>query len=695
VSPDSRALASRSRIPPAARLAPLVRTFAAALLCLPLAMLAPPARAQVAVAPDGTVVDLDGAPDLAHYLSFHKQRAMRRAAARAAAVRTAATPAQAAYDARTYDLDLAIDPVTQSLVGDVTVRATVTAGPLSVLELDLASAMTVDSVYLDARPLTFTRPADLLDITLDRAYAAGENVGVRVLYHGAPAGGAFGGAFNFDAVGGSTLVWTISEPFSAREWWPCKDTPDDKADSVSVRVRMPAGWTTTGNGVRLAASTSGGYAYTVWRERHPIATYLVALTSYPYAVSNDWYKPTPADSMPIVFWQVPSNVGAHAAVNAEVKGMLAAFAARFGPYPFLDEKYAHAEVTFGGGMENQTVTSLGAWPEYVVSHELTHQWWGDWVTCASFHDIWLNEGFATYGEALYEESRGGLAAYRTHMSWYKFFGPGTVWVADEHDVNRVFDGELSYAKASWVLHMLRHTVGDTLFFQGLRAYGQAHAYGNATTADFQAACEAASGRSLQAFFQQWIHGEYYPQYRFRWSAAAAGGGYDVTVVLDQVQSWQLFWMPVDIAVDTPSGTTTFTAWDSLATQSFVFHVAAAPTGVRIDPDEWILRSVTPYALGVGDALPIALALAPPSPDPAHERTRLAFTLPRAADVRLQVFDVRGARVWSRAERGAAAGAHAWSWEGVDDAGRPVPPGVYQVRLETPEGARTRRLVWLR
>ncbi len=526
--------------------------------------------------------------DVAPYLSAWKAARLR--AARAA--RTAMTPNQGDYDARTYDLDLRFDPAAETIAGTVRMRATVVHGPLATLDLDLVAAMIVDSVSAEGHASGSTRDGDVLTVSLGRPVATGETVEIGVAYHGTPPRtGPFAGAFGFRTVYGRTLIWSLSEPYGARAWWPCKDVPGDKADSVDIRYTVPGGLITASNGSLVASSDDGRVAVTRWHERHPIATYLVSIASYPYTVSHDVYHDAPGDSMPIDFYNFPESVPAFAPGQAKVKDMLAAFAARFGPYPFRDEKYGHAEFMFGGGMEHQTCTSLGSPSEWVMAHELSHQWWGDDVTCRDFHHIWLNEGFATYAQALWDEAGGGLAAYLTTWAAHPFYGPGTVFVPDTTDEARIFDSGLSYLKGSWVLHMLRHVMGDTRFFAALREYGTRFGGGTASTEDLRDVCERVSGLDLHRFFEQWVYGEYYPIYRPTWTSRLAPPGFDVTLRLDQIQSWQLFRMPVDIRIALPGGDRTLTVEDSLASQTFTFHVPAAPLGLTVDPDHWVLRQV--------------------------------------------------------------------------------------------------------
>jgi hypothetical protein len=521
--------------------------------------------------------------DVAPFLAAWKAEGLRRARHMA----VSATPNQLAYDVSWYDLDLTFNPPGAQISGTVRVLAKVLNGPLMTLDLDLSASLGVTAVTSAASPATFSHPGDLLTVNLDRAYATGEFIDVRVTYSGSPVAGSFG----YQMVNGRQLIWSLSEPYGARTWWPCKDQPADKADSVTIRYTVPTGLVTASNGTQLSATDNGIQAVTRWRERHPIATYLVSIASYPYTHTLDWYRPSPTDSMRIDFFNYPESAGGAAAVQAKVKTMIGAYATRFGPYPFQDEKYGHAQFQFSGGMEHQTCTSLGSFAEFVVAHELGHQWWGDLVTCRDFHHIWLNEGFATYMEAIWAESQGGLAAYHADLALNKYYGPGTVYVPNDQDEARIFDSNLSYDKGSWVLHMLRHVLGDATFFASLAQYRATNAYGTATTETFRAACEGVSGRSLSKFFQQWVYGERYPVYRATWTSHPGGGGHDVSLTLEQRQGWQLFTMPVDVRITTAAGPRDFVVQDSLASQSFTLHVDAEPTALALDADDWILKQV--------------------------------------------------------------------------------------------------------
>ena len=529
--------------------------------------------------------------DPAPYLAFHQAAAMRAKAA----FREEPTPNQALYDARYYALDLSLDPTTKILTGTVTMRLTVTGGPLVHVDLDLADDMVVSSLTSAGVPVTFNQTGGILRVDLDRSYADGESVILVIEYAGNPAGDAF----KWDTAAGQPMIWTLSDAFGARTWWPSKDYPDDKADSVDMRVTVPTGLITASNGTLRQQSDDGVQAFSWWHESHPITTYLVSLAIHPYHVYSDWYHPASGDSVKIIFYNYPASIPRVEAVQAKVKDMMEIFAARFGEYPFADEKYGQAEFPWGGGMEHQTCTSLGhaAFTEWIMAHELAHQWWGDLVTCSTFHDIWLNEGFATYSEAIYAEALGGPAAYRDEMRKSQYFGGGTLYVPSTDDWDRVFDLNLSYNKASWVPHMLRGVMGDSTFFAALRAYRTRFAYRSVSTADFDSVMSAVAGRDLRPMIDRWVRGEGYPIYRYDWSEVPEGPLWTVQVRLRQVQDTPIFPMPVGLAVRIEGGGSdtlrTFTVESTGRDSTYTFDLPARPLRVDVDPEEWILRRVMP------------------------------------------------------------------------------------------------------
>jgi len=372
-------------------------------------------------------------------------------------------------------------------------------------------------VKMDGVAVPFSHPGSEVYVTPPQALDSGDVFSVQVFYHGSPASGGFG-AFGFNTHGSPAvpIVWSLSEPYYARNWWPCKDSPSDKADSVDIRITCPSTLFASSNGVLVSQTDLGnGNTRFHWKHRHPIVTYLVSLTvsnitqlNYSYVYNGG------ADTMPVNFWVYPEQVTNAQGAYPEVLQMLDAFGAAYGPYPFLDEKYAITHFPWGGGMEHQTNTSQtpSSYSRNLTSHELSHQWWGDMVTCRDWKHIWLNEGFASYSEAQYQEWLGGMNAYHTYMNSMMYKGGGSVIVDDTTSVGRIFHGGLSYDKGAWVVHMLRGVLGDPTFYACLAEYRSRYAGKSATTEDFQAVCEEVSGLNLSEFFADWCYGTYYPRY---------------------------------------------------------------------------------------------------------------------------------------------------------------------------------------
>ncbi len=246
------------------------------------------------------------------------------------------------------------------------------------------------------------------------------------------------------------MIWTFSQPWGARSWWPCKDIPSDKADSLDMRVTVPVNMVVASNGSLKQTTITGNEATYLWHEKYPIATYLVSLAIYPYEVHyDDYLYNNNADTMKIHFYTFPGNYNLYYSLNVKIKDMISFFAGLFGEYPFIDEKYGHADFSFPyGAIEHQTCASLAVFTEWLYVHELAHQWWGDMITYNSWHHTWLAEDLAVYSEALwYEHLNGPGKASEYQLCNNVYLGPGTVYVEDPGNENP-FDINLVYRKAS-------------------------------------------------------------------------------------------------------------------------------------------------------------------------------------------------------------------------------------------------------
>ncbi|MGB5894450.1 MAG: M1 family metallopeptidase, partial [Ignavibacteriaceae bacterium] len=513
------------------------------------------------------------------------------------------TENQEDFDITYYSLDLTPDPVTSTLTSIVEIVGEVLSPTLDYVELNFWDGMNITDLHMSGSPgiqLNNTHSNDILSINLDREYAQGEIFSITVAYNGRPQDSEeLGWGFGFDTHEGQPMIWSFSQPWGARVWWPCKDVPSDKADSVDIRVTVPNNLIVASNGSLIVTTTAGNNTTYWWHEKYPIATYLVSLAIYPYEVHYDDYVYNNGnDIMKIHFYTFPGNYEQYYDINMKVKDMLEYFSGIFGQYPFIDEKYGHADFTEGGAMEHQTIPSFHFWNEWVYAHELAHQWWGDMVTYESWHHTWLSEGLAVYSEALWHEHINGSGTANDYqMNENLYFGAGTIYVEDFEnfvdDIDSPFYPGLIYQKASWVFHMLRRVVGDDNFFDILIEHGTnpAHIYGTSTTESFQAVCEQVTGMDLDRFFHQWIYEEYYPTYSYTWDWNQNGSNYDVNIEIQQEQDNYIFWMPIDITITTANGEINFVAWDSLKTQSFQFSVPSEPISIELDKNNWILKLI--------------------------------------------------------------------------------------------------------
>jgi aminopeptidase N len=523
----------------------------------------------------------------------------------------------AGYDATYYDIGLRIDEVSKWVVGEVTMHARGREDAFDTPTINLHSSMTVDSIRSAGQPVSWTRGGNFIYVTLNSPVDTGEEFEITIWYQGKPTTGGFMG-FSFSTYGGSPVISTLSEPYMAQSWWPCKDTPSDKADSADIRVTVNSNLYVVSNGV-LRDSVDNGNGTTTywWHESYPITTYLISLAITNYARFDHWYHygPGGVDSMPVRFYSYPSLLSTAQSAWPITVPQLEFFSALWGEYPFIDEKYGMAHFNWGGAMEHQTVTSATytnfGFDQYLIAHELAHQWWGDMITCRDWHHIWLNEGFASYAEALWAEHRYGPASYRSYMNGMAYYAGGRIYCDDTTNVSSIFSSRV-YDKGAWVMHMLRGVVGDSVFFDILRAYYShpLHQHKDAVTEDFQAICEDVSGMDLSEFFQNWIYGYYFPKYMMSWTSVPHDHDnfYDIHVHIRQYQTStpQVFHLPIELQFQGVGGVPTYRVWNTKREQNYRFVSSQVPSSITFDPYSWILKylGTEPYTMHlVTDSVP--------------------------------------------------------------------------------------------
>ncbi len=500
------------------------------------------------------------------------------------------------YDMRFYSLDLTIDHTIETVYGRVAAHGTIEIASLDSIKINLANSMTVDSIYNETGLLAFNHASEQLTVQLDKAYTFGEEYNFTIVYHGVPAGSSGFLGMDFSTRNGLPLITTLSEPMGARSWWPCNDIPRDKVDSVHIIITVDTSLVVSSNGTLMSDSDNGDGTHTVvWHELYPITPYLVSLGIHPYAIWYDWYHYGPTDSMPLHYYVYPDHDATSRPHFAVMPDILTNLSAAFGQYPFIDEKYGCTHFDWGGAMEHQTNTSTSSssfgYSEPVIAHEAGHQWWGDMVTTDDWHHIWINEGFAVYSEAVHFEAKNGTAYYHDYMNSFEYSGGGSIYIDDTTWVWNIFSA-IVYDKGGWTLHMLRHVVGDDLFFESLANYRDQYVWLSATTEDFQGVVEATAGMDLEYFFDQWIYGTYRPYYRHSFvSEPDPSGGYFTYLHLRQIQATNptFFTMPVDLYLMTPGGTVYEVIFNDKQNQNFTFHTDDEVTSIILDPNRWISR----------------------------------------------------------------------------------------------------------
>lgn len=492
------------------------------------------------------------------------------------------------YDVVKQRLEVAVNPTQYAISGKVTTHYRAKQ-PMSTITFDMATQLTASSVTRNGVPLNFSQNSNKeLVITLPAVQAATVLDSVTVTYAGVPP--TTDGAFNIGTHNNAPMLWTLSEPYGAKDWWPCKQDLNDKIETLDVYITAPQQYASVANGLQKSAITTGNSKTTHFRHNYPIPAYLVAIAVSNYAVYNQTAGTAP-NTFPIVNYIYPETQAATQGQLAITLPVMNLFEQLFETYPFHAEKYGHAQCGISGGMEHTTVSFMGYFDRELIAHELAHQWFGNKVTCGSWKDIWLNEGFATYLSGLVVESQDGDAAF---TNWKNSVvnnitsgTGGAVYLtdADTTNINRIFSSRLSYNKGAMVVHMLRYKLGDANFYQGVKNYlaDPELAYGYAKTADLQAHLELASGQNLSEFFNDWVYKQGYPTYTIS-TQYMNGTNYRITV--NQAQSHNsvtYFEMPVPIRLTGAGGQTLDVKLDNTFNgQQFVVSVPFTVTGVTFD-----------------------------------------------------------------------------------------------------------------
>ncbi len=496
------------------------------------------------------------------------------------------------YDLTYYKLEFKVDPKKRYINGIVTSHFIIINDNFNEISFDLTTKLKVDDVKYHNKSIKFTHSNNILNIKFSKPITKGIKDSLTVYYQGVPDDGGFG-TFEQSKHNGEPIIWTLSEPYGAKDWWPCKQNLSDKPDSIDLYVTAPKKYKVASNGLLISETIVKDDKITHWKHRHPIAAYLIAFAVTNYEVYND-YAYIGNDTVTITNYVYPEHLSDAKQKTPSTAKLLELYSKLFVPYPFKDEKYGHAEFGWGGGMEHQTMSFMGNFNFSLIAHELAHQWFGDYVTCGSWHDIWLNEGFAVYLEGLAYEHK--LSSYswkswkRNKIWWTTMRTDGSVYVNDVSDVGRIFDNRLTYNKSAMVLHMLRWELGDEIFYKSIRNYLNdpklKHAY--AKTNNLQSHFEKVSGKDLQYFFDNWIYGQGYPIYKIIWRQDKNNITRLNIYQKTSHNSVDFYKMKVPIGVKSDSRDTTMVFEHTESGQEFIFDPGFKIKEMVFDPDIWIV-----------------------------------------------------------------------------------------------------------
>ncbi len=505
------------------------------------------------------------------------------------------------YDVKYYKLEFLFTDINSAYIqGKITTHFQAKSNNFTQIRFDLANNLLVDSViFHQNKMMNYSLLNDELTVDLSETIPFESFDSISVFYQGVPDAGGFG-SFEQTTHNGTPIIWTLSEPYGARDWWPCKQSLNDKADSIDIYITNPENYKAASNGLLISESINNGFKTAHWKHRHPITAYLIAVAVTNYVEYSDFVNLTTGENVEVLNYVFPENLSSAMTSTPNVLDVIQLYSNLFIPYPYHNEKYGHAQFGWGGGMEHQTMSFMGGFSHGLMAHELAHQWFGDYVTCGSWEDIWLNEGFATYLDGLTHEHNlhdDGVSFNQwkadriNHITSYSY---GSVFVDDTTSVSRIFSSRLSYSKGAMVLHMIRKKIGDDNFFQALRNYlsDPEIAEGYAHTSDLQAHFEAAYGYSLQEFINDWFYGQGYPIYNIYYGQSASK---DVSVTINQTQSHasvDFFEMNVPIKFYGMDKDTTIILNNTTNQQVFSFPLNFDIISATFDPDKDIVTKGT-------------------------------------------------------------------------------------------------------
>jgi len=505
------------------------------------------------------------------------------------------------YDVIYYGLNIEASNASNTITsGKTTIKAKVVTNPLHEFVIQLIDQLTVSQVKLNGSDVVFIHQNNEISFVCPADIPVNDLFTVEVSYSGVPQGG--GWSRTIASGWNIPVTWTLSESFHAYEWFAVKQALTDKADSADIYVTVPSNLEVASNGLlKNTVDVDGGKKRYEWQCRYPIDYYLISVTISDYFEYDTYANPV-GMSNPLLIqnfvYNVPNCYDQYKSAIDGTAAIIELYSNLFGLYPFYKEKYGHVMAPFGGGMEHQTMTTVGYFTNSLISHELAHMWFGDYVTCGTWQDIWINEGFASYAEYLNLQNLSSQANADSWMSSAHssaLIEPnGSVFIplVNVTDENRIFSSRLSYKKGASIIHMLRHEINnDEDFFKVLKGFIQRFGNSTATGENFKTVVNDTTGTDYSWFFNQWYYG-----YGFPTISAMYGYSNDKPwVTISQTPSnasTPLFKFSLDLKLTFEDNTTsTQRVFVSENPQTFNFDLPMIKS-LQIDPQGWLL-----YKLG--------------------------------------------------------------------------------------------------
>ncbi|MBD77597.1 MAG: peptidase M1 [Crocinitomicaceae bacterium] len=579
------------------------------------------------------------------------------------------------FDVEKQEIVVDVDPTVKSVKGKVTTTFKVLKSGHKSILLDLSNKLVLDSIQSASGNISWKHEDGFVDIQFANELTANQSNSITLFYRGNPDGGR---AFSIDTTtAGSPVLWTLSEPYGAKEWWPCKQDLQDKIEKLVVTVRNPMQYKAVANGIKQSEQVVGGIRETRFEHNYPIVSYLVAFAVADYREIRDTLDYN-GKKMPFVNYVYPASEAQAKKDLVNFDKTLALFDSLFGEYPFANELYGHAQFTWGGGMEHQTMSFMYNFDHGLVAHELAHQWFGDQVTCGSWQDLWLNEGFATYAAGLTYEF---LFFDNSWLNWRQNTlnevlknTDGSVFIEDTTDVRRMFNPRLTYQKGAYLLHMLRYKIGDEAFFKAIRTYlwDPKLSYGFAKTENLKHHLKLAGGEDIDEFFDDWYYRKGWPSYQIDWYQDQSNKLY---LVVNQEQSyiWEgtYFRMDLPILISGNGLDTTLRLENIRPNQEYIIQLDKEIIGVNFDPDLWLISgNNTVEQVDYKHEL-IGYKIAP---NPVKNELVVFSSSPNLPLSNMEIYNVEGKVVWKgRVDQGLSSSGFKISLEKLN-------PGIYFLRV---------------